>query len=780
MAETFLFSIIGTVLGKLSYLPFQEIGLAWGVKSDLKKLENTLSTIRAVLLDAEKQQEKNHEVRDWLQKLEDVLYDIDDVLDDFSSEVLRWKLEVHGSLLKQVSNFFSLSNPITFRFKIGHLIKEIRERLDEIAVDRRNFHFMERVVDAQIENRMRESHSFVQESDVIGRNSDKDEIMKLLLSSNDHGDLSVITIVGLGGLGKTTLAKLVYNDHEVVQYFELRMWVCISEDFDLKKIIEKVLKSAMGRSYSDLDIDQLQTHLRNDVCVKKFLLVLDDVWNDDVKKWLELRKLLIGGARGSKIVVTTRNSRVASIMGTIPPYNLKGLSNDECLSIFIKCAFREGQEKRHPKLLEIGEEIVNKCGGIPLAVLTLGSLLYMKTEEQEWSYIRDNEMWRIEQKENDILPILRNFDFDIWKCKMHDLVHDLAQLVASTECLIVNLDTKTSIPEKVRHVSFYDTDLSSKAFPRWLLKAEKLRSFRLSYRVGTISKSFLETLIERFKCLRILGLSESDFEEVPSSIGSLKHLRYINLAYNNRIKALPNSICKLLNLQMLNLLGCDRLQGLPRDIRKLVSLENLYLTSQLMCLPEKGLQGLTSLQILQLFRCCYLTSLSEGMKYLTNLRTLRIIECPRLASLPSGLKYLTALEKLVIKDCPEFNFLESEDIQGLESLRSVVIGGLPKLEGLPQGLQQAIAALQYLCIEDCPSLRSLPQWLKHLTSLHGLSIVDCPNLLSLPEGLESLTTLQVLNIKGSPHLSRRCRKEAGEDWPSISHIQEIYVDSLKF
>lgn len=116
-------------------------------------------------------------------------------------------------------------------------------------MDRRNFHFTEHIVDAQSKNSLRESHSFVRESDVIGRDFDKNNIVKLLMSSCDDEGLAVIPIVGLGGLGKTTLAKLVYNHHNVIQNFEIRMWGCVSDNFDLKKLTEKVLKSATGYSH---------------------------------------------------------------------------------------------------------------------------------------------------------------------------------------------------------------------------------------------------------------------------------------------------------------------------------------------------------------------------------------------------------------------------------------------------------------------------------------------------------------------------------------------------
>ncbi|KAK9289786.1 hypothetical protein L1049_007945 [Liquidambar formosana] len=865
MAEILLSALAKSGLEKISSLFLSEISLASDVKKELKKLEMTLSTIRSVLLDAEAQQAKNHTVRDWLEKLRDVVYDVDDLLDEFSTEALRRKVEIHGSILKGVGNFFSRSNPLIFRFKNGHKIKDIRERLDNIAEDRRNFHFTE-----QVENSGREqTHSFVRASDVIGRDHDKGKIVNLLLSSGDRESLSVIPIVGLGGLGKTTLAKLVYNDDKVIQSFEMRMWACVSEDFKLEKVIEKIIESATNAKCDRLDMEQLQTRLRNILRAKKFLLVLDDVWNEDRRRWTELRDLLSGSANGSTIIVTTRSVNIASIMGTIAMYNLNKLPFDDCVSLLKRCAFGEVQENVPPELVEVGKEIVNKCGGVPLAVITLGSLLHLKTDLREWLHIRDNEMWKLGEKENDILPALRisyeklpsylkhcfaycsifpknlvigrneliylwiaqgliqpldenqeledignqyfnelamrsffqdlnkTFESEISSCKMHDLIHDLAELVSGTEHLNVNFNSK-KISENVRRVLFTEVDFFEKEFPASLVSANKLRSFTFAYRVGPVGKCFVDTLVSRFSCLRVLDLGHSDFEELPSFVDKLKHLRYLRLSNNRHLKTLPNSICKLLNLQSLVLNGCERLQDLPRHVEKLISLRYLNLTSQLVCLPEKGLHGLTSLRFLWLNQCNGLTSLSEGIQHLTSLRRLIIQDCPSLTSLPSGMKHLIALESLQILRCQELNLLEGEDLEGLRSLQSLSITGLPKLVALPRGLQQSAATLQYLTIVncsslttlteslqnltsllklqiwECPNISSLPEGLQNLTSLQELYILECPNLLSLPEGMQRLTALRLLYIRGCPNLSRRYNKVTGEDWSKISHIPQIY------
>ncbi|WRX23699.1 NB-ARC - like 10 [Theobroma cacao] len=214
----------------------------------------------------------------------------------------------------KVSNFFSSSNPLAFQLRMAHKIKIVAEGFGEIAALKNNFHLTERHDGTRhVAPLDRETHSFVQASDIIGRDEDKEKIIKTLLQDPTDGeDISVLPIVGIGGLGKTALAKLVFNDECVDRHFELKMW---------------------------------------------YLLVLDDLWNEDRIKWDELKQLLVEGGRGSRIVVTTRSNQVAEIMGTIPTYKLQGLPEKESWCLFLQFAFKKRDVKQYPNLEKIGEEI---------------------------------------------------------------------------------------------------------------------------------------------------------------------------------------------------------------------------------------------------------------------------------------------------------------------------------------------------------------------------------------------------------------------------------------
>ena len=409
MAEQIPYGISENLLTKLTSAVFHEIGLMYGVQSELEKLQNKLSTVRAVLLDAEEQQETSHVVADWVRKLKDVVYVADDLLDDFVTEDLRRKTDDRGRFAEQVSDFFSSSNHLAFRFKMGHRIKAIRERLDDIADDIPKFNFNSRVMsDVRVRNNGRETCSVVEKSHkIVGRDENKREIIELLMQSSTQENLSMVVIVGMGGLGKTTLAQLVYNDQGVVSYFNLSMWVCVSVDFDVEVLVKNILMSATNEDVGNLRLEQLQKRLQEKLDGKRYLLVLDDVWNEDKKKWGRFITLLPVGANGSKILVTTRSTRVASVIGIDSPYIVEGLKDDESWDLFESLAFKKGEEQMHPNLVAIGKEIVKMCKGVPLVIETLGGMLYFNTQESHWLSIKKNKNLVHLGEKNDILPILR-------------------------------------------------------------------------------------------------------------------------------------------------------------------------------------------------------------------------------------------------------------------------------------------------------------------------------------------------------------------------------------
>nr|CAD1828954.1 unnamed protein product [Ananas comosus var. bracteatus] len=385
MAEGIAFDLVKGVLDKLGSTLWDEIGLLRSFKDDADDLRSNFSAIQAVLLDAEERsnvEKESHALCDWLRKLKDAAYDADDLLDEIRTQAaLRQQqypeVQDQNQLAAKVRGFLSRANPMHLKFKLemAHRMKELREKIGKIAKQRHDFGLAQAGPGRQAEFKRPETFSVVDEKTIVGRDGDKEEIVKLLLETGGDHDVSVIPIVGLGGLGKTTLAQLAFNEGRVKGSSAL-IYGC---------------GSASGEKCDDLDnSDAVASCLCRIFSQKRFLLVLDDVWNEDQDKWEKFKVLFKDGKEGSKILVTTRSEKVSEIMKTTEqPHRLKGLSDADCWSLFKRRAFKEGEENDYPSLVEIGKQIVKKCGGVPLAANALGSMMRFKIRTEEaWSTIR--------------------------------------------------------------------------------------------------------------------------------------------------------------------------------------------------------------------------------------------------------------------------------------------------------------------------------------------------------------------------------------------------------
>ncbi|CAL1391448.1 unnamed protein product [Linum trigynum] len=414
MAEAALFNIAGAVLNLLGSKVLQEAALLWGMGDDINKLKLTLSSIQAVLLDAEEQSHapQSHQLRLWLKELRQVVYRSEDLLDDFSTEVRRRQGTAAATekISKEVKNFFSSSNQVAYGLKIVHGIQDIRAKLDEIAKRRDMFHLEVRPVESMARKLREQTHSDVPEV-VVGRENDKKRVMEQLLLplSQPKENVSVVSIVGIGGLGKTTLAQLLYNDETVKSHFEVKAWVCVSDNFDVKRVVEKIIESCTKRKpEKDLEMDTLRAQLHENVNGKKYLIVLDDVWNEDREKWSRLKGLLKSGAKGSCVMITTRLLSVAKLAATkgVEPNELKGLDNIDSWSLFREIAF-DGGEATSGIFELMGREILEKCKGVPLAIKTVAGALLFKESESEWVAFKSKGMCEMDESENDIMSTLK-------------------------------------------------------------------------------------------------------------------------------------------------------------------------------------------------------------------------------------------------------------------------------------------------------------------------------------------------------------------------------------
>ncbi|GLT39652.1 hypothetical protein SLA2020_138320, partial [Shorea laevis] len=385
----------------------------------LNKWEKLSPKIKAFLDDAEDKQTVSPAVKLWLSDLKDIVYDAEDVIDEIATEALRRRIlgetQMTGTgnkVCRFFPNCFTGLNLSSVRFstRMGSKIEDITVRFEGMVEQMNVLNLFERSGEGRLKRvreGLRSTSSLVDESRVYGREMDKHEIIQRLMNV-EIGEIGVVCVVGMGGVGKTTLAQLVYNDEKVENLFELRVWVCVSEDFDVVRVTKILLQAVTKEGcHSKGDLNSLQLMLREELSGKKFLIVLDDVWNENYERWDVLRRPFRAGAAGSKVLVTTRSERVASIMTTCGVHHLQALSDDACLSLFARHALGASNFDGHPILRGIGEEIVKKCKGLPLAAKTLGGLLRGKVNYDEWGDMLRSNIWDIPKEKGGIIPALK-------------------------------------------------------------------------------------------------------------------------------------------------------------------------------------------------------------------------------------------------------------------------------------------------------------------------------------------------------------------------------------
>uniref|UniRef100_A0A803MEG3 Uncharacterized protein n=1 Tax=Chenopodium quinoa TaxID=63459 RepID=A0A803MEG3_CHEQI len=312
----------------------------------------------------------------WLQKVKNVSYFAANVMDDYDYEIIRRNIELGENLMrkKKVCNFFSPSNnPLVFRFRMTHKVLEILSKFDELDKEAKRIGLKQvKLLDKSVpttSNAGRENLEIIRKNaiaiEVIGREDDKQKLLEMMCSpENDKEHLFTIAIVGLGGFGKTTLTRALYqNEEKVAKHFDNKMWVCVSEDFNVERILKEMVELLSSKKCDLTNMAAIREELEKELKDKRFLLVLDDVWKEDKALWDSLKNQL-------RVVVKVN----------IPT----------------------------PSHKEVGHRIVKKCNGVPLAITTMGGLLQSKERIQYWESIENNEVWATssENDPNYILPSL--------------------------------------------------------------------------------------------------------------------------------------------------------------------------------------------------------------------------------------------------------------------------------------------------------------------------------------------------------------------------------------
>ncbi|KAF3632847.1 putative NEDD8-activating enzyme E1 regulatory subunit-like isoform X1 [Capsicum annuum] len=639
----------------------------------LKKLKTTLVGLQAVLSDAENKQASNQYVNQWLNELRGAVDSAENLMEQVNYEALRLKVEGRHQNLAETSNQqvsdLSLSLSDDYFLDIKEKLEETIETLEDLQKQIGDLGLQKHLdLGKKLETRT-PSTSLVDESKILGRMIEKERLIDRLLSSDSNGEnLTIVPIVGMGGVGKTTLAKIVYNDKKVTGHFGLKAWFCVSEAYDAFRITKGLLQEIGSFDLKDdNNLNQLQVKLKESLKGKRFLVVLDDLWNDDSNEWDDLRNVFVEGAMGSKIIVTTRKESVALMMGS-GEINVRTLSDEASWALFRRHSLENRDPpKEYPELEEVGKQIADKCKGLPLALKTLAGFLRSKSEVDEWTDILRSEIWELPHHPNGILPALmlsyndlpahlkQCFAFCAIYPKDYQFCKEQVIFLWIANGLVQQLHSGNQYFKELRSRSLFErvpesseryggkflmhdlvNDLAQNASSKLCVRLEDCQGSHMLEQSRHLSYSMGEG--GDFKKLNRLSKSEQLRTLLPIQIQSLFHPRLSKRVLHNilprltslralslsryEIVELPDAL--FIKLKLLRFLDLSRteIKKLPDSICALYNLETLILSS---CTNLEELP----LQMENLINLCHLdisdTSLLKMPLHLSKLKSLQVL-----------------------------------------------------------------------------------------------------------------------------------------------------------
>ncbi|KAL1538212.1 putative disease resistance protein RGA1 [Salvia divinorum] len=653
--------------------------------------------IREVLADAEKKEMNDQRVKSWLKKLEATAYEMDDILDEWNYSLLRDEMEVSAEPEQKIGCSFIPSPCLCFkkvsvRRDTAMKIENVKAKLAQILKEKDDFKFQTNSQPAIGTVTVREqSTSLIDLKKVHGSDIQRkknDIVSKLLL---DADRAQILSIVGTGGLGKTTLAQLIFNDPQFDMDW-LKIWVCVSDPFVAAVVAKDIVKS-VGKETIPPNDDQLELilqKLKASVSGKKFLLVLDDVWTEDSDKWEPLKINLEHGAAGSKILVTTRNERVAKMMGTLDGdiYHPKELSPEECWSLLRDTSLAGKSEEEWGKFENVGMKIVSKCKGLPLAAVVLGRLLRFKDMEG-WKHVENSEIWELDNEDvklfphlvlsyNELSPALKRcFSY----CAVYPKDHRIRAETLIQEWMAqgylpyvrgngaVELKGREYLENLAMRCLFQDIEKSELGeHIEWCKMHDIVHDFALFLRKNDDNERSCQACdpslvshVQKYRslywdkeeschvcdCLKSVRVLRIRIAALPVGMEKLIHLRWLDFSGIELSKDGLEIICRLYFLQSLLLSWC-KLTEIPREIGNLVHLSRLDLSgNRIKELPE-SMYSLVELRSLSLENC----SLKELQKEIGNLVQLRELDLSRngeIKELPESICSLVELQILKIE-----------------------------------------------------------------------------------------------------------------------------------
>uniref|UniRef100_I1NZF6 NB-ARC domain-containing protein n=1 Tax=Oryza glaberrima TaxID=4538 RepID=I1NZF6_ORYGL len=767
------------------------------LENDLERLRDILPAMYNLIDRAEWTIHRDH-VPELLLKLKDAVYDAEDLLDELKWHELKVAMEdsanksplidfldsvIQGSFNKVSGTYEKLNNVSSLLEKMG--LHEVTQHFDKSFRP--------------------ETTSFLTETEMFGRDNELEQVMQSLgvpakgsrvlskrkkpssainalpstsktkqhngTQMSDESGITcipVLPIYGIGGVGKTTLAQHICHDSRVMSHFDPIIWICVSDDFDVKRLTKEAIQSCSTKEADNLDY--LQRALSEEVMNKRLLIILDDMWGDVLREsghcWKRFCAPLTNALQGSMMLVTTRSPDVAREVQTMEPIRLEGLQDDVFWDFFKLCAFGSKNSENYPELVHIGKSIVQKLKGVPLAAKTLGRLLRTSLDTEYWNRILKSELWELKQNNTEILPALRLsylylpshlkrcFSFCAVYPKDHKFEEDnlaeiwIAEGFVQPEGNTPILDTGKQYFEDLVNRSFFqsvggnddcfilkDKDDFEKGVGLTLMKnVNQICGGVTINNLDAISKDIAaESAIKNKKNLDRLNLKWSsvrsqdhnDIEVLqvlipPTSLKCLTLNGYLGQSLPNWFH--PHNLPSLKSLEFHD---CHRLCSLPFCG---ISPPCINLNEAPEVPIENGMGSIgvfSSLVDLKIVKCGYLPNLDKFIQpaCIPAIKriTLQRLTYTKTKVLPLPIGKFDCLEELHVTGYQIFNASESLSMRTLKELKLWDSGDLPCFFEFPSLTNMFLAVLPVTSIP-------LRVWCSNLPALLRLKIYSCANL----------------------------------------------------
>ncbi|KAM3240434.1 hypothetical protein ACQJBY_053864 [Aegilops geniculata] len=618
---------MNTLLPKLAQMLTNEYKLQKAVKKDIEHLQKELEGMHGALekVSMVPTDQLDNQVRIWAKEVRDLSYDIEDAVDDFMVRVDDDDSTKSHGFKEFIGKLKALLPTAKSRHDIGTAIQRIKKEVQEVSERRDRYMLMNPVaVSAVIDPRL--SALYEDKAVLVGMDGSRDELVGFIAQEDDppNMQIKVVSIVGFGGLGKTTLANAVYNSFEG-QLFDARAFVSVSLKPDIKKILKNILSQLDRQIYSQINeawdekplIDEIRTFLGD----KRYLIVIDDIW--DKSAWKIIKCAFVENNLGSCVITTTRKVDVATYVGNV--YELNQLSIDDSKKLFYTRIF-VGENNCPPQLKEISNKILKKCGGVPLAIITIASLLANKPKtEDQWSSVHDSIGSGLE----------KNKDFDEMRRIMSLSYYDLPANLKS--CLLY----LCVYPED------YELEIDELV---WTWAAEGLIHAKQGQSFRELGESCCIELIDR-NMIQLAGISDDGrirsiriHDMVLDLITALsEEENFVTIQDGQQDKTIPNKIRRL------SLQNGDNEGTVQQATTRLSYVRSVTAFGHINLMPSLG--SFHALRVLNLRNCyslesCYL----NGLVRLVHLRYL-VLSSGHITDLPEQIGKLQFLQTLDVRYC---------------------------------------------------------------------------------------------------------------------------------